>query len=69
MMPKEHDKDQAVDSTSRRNKGRLVQHILVAKIIFPSNNKKKKSMYCDSKIISTKTFKFMLFVKMEVVST
>jgi hypothetical protein len=42
MMPKEHDKDQAVDSTSRRNKGRLVQPIFVAKIIFPYNKKKKK---------------------------
>lgn len=39
MMPVEYDKDQAVDSTSRRNKGRLVQHILVVKIIFPSKKK------------------------------
>jgi hypothetical protein len=41
-MPIEYGKDQAVDNTSRRNKGRLVQHILVVKIIFHSKKSKKK---------------------------
>jgi len=39
MLPADYCKEGTVDGTSQRNKGRLVQHILVVKVIFPSKEK------------------------------
>jgi len=39
MLPADYCKEWTVDGTSHRNKERLVQHILVVKVIFPSKEK------------------------------
>jgi hypothetical protein len=39
MLPVDYGKVWAVYGTCHRNKGRLVQHILVVKVIFPSKKK------------------------------